>query len=160
MLVLLSALPTHAVAFADPVDEWKVVSLLRDRLSMQAPFTAEIEPPPYGFMEAMPALESEHLVTIDAGALRLIVHVQEMFRTAPSDFVPKGTAYFSDLAQQSRFGPISILPVRRVNGLELLESEPRGTATFPGAHLIRWMLVRQADDSLQLILFLIRDSGI
>jgi hypothetical protein len=160
MLALPGALPAHAAGLADLPADWKPVSLLRDRLHAEVPRAGEITPAPHGIMEAVPALEEEHLVTVDAGTARLIVHVKELFRTAPSDFVPLGTAYFRELAEHFQMGPVSMRPPRTKNGLDLLESEPRGKATVPGAELIRSVLVRQADDSVQLVTFLLNEPAV
>ena len=160
MLALPCALPAHAASLADLPADWKTISLLRDRLHAEVPRAAEIAPAAHGIMEAVPALEEQHLVTVDAGAARLIVHVKELFRAAPSDFVTLGTAYFQWHAEHFWMGPVWVRPPRTNNGLELLESEPRGKATFPGAELIRAVLVRQADDSVQLVMFLLNEPAV
>src|SRR5262245_33196278 len=77
MLALPCALPAHAAGLADLPADWKTVSLLRDRLHAEVPRAGEIVPAAHGIMEAVPALEEEHLVIVDAGAARLFVHVKE-----------------------------------------------------------------------------------
>src|SRR4030095_17237530 len=47
-----------------------------------------------------------------------------------------------------------------INGLEVLEFEPRGKAAVADGHLLKGVLVRQADGSVQLISFFVNDRGL
>lgn len=158
-LAVLWALPAWAAGLADLPSGWKSISLLRDRLQVDVPAGTELAPPPYGFMEAPESPEVEIVASVEAGSARLSMHVSEMFRTAPADFSSRATAFLEDVARMNGFGPLAPPRLRRVNGLDLLETEPLGKATARGANLFRFCLVRRSDDSLQLIAFILNDAG-
>ncbi|HUO63357.1 MAG TPA: hypothetical protein VMT97_06615 [Terriglobales bacterium] len=159
--VLLWAHPSPAASFADLPKDWPEVSLLKDRLWIRAPKAARLEPTPFGIMEAPPPAERQMLVVIDSGPLRLVAFVSEMFCVSPVDFTQLGTAYVKGLEQNPRLDRLSAAPnATNVNGLEVLEYEPRSTARIADANLVKGALIRHPDGSVQSIAFFVNDSGL
>lgn len=159
--IVLWANPALAVSFADLPKDWQEVSLLKDRLWVRAPKAARLEPTAFGVMEAPPPPERQLLVVIDSGPLRLVAYVTEMFCVSRVDFTQLGTAYVKGLERDTRLDHLSVAPnATNVNGLEILEYEPRGKARIADANLIRGALIRHPDGSVQSIGFFVNDSGL
>lgn len=161
LLLVVWANALDAASFAELPSKWKEVSLLNNRIAAQVPEVARLTPPTHGIMEAPAPPERELRVIVDAGPARLVAVVSELFRVAPRDFLGLGTAYVKTMERRFRFDQLMVAATStNVNGLELLEYEPRGKATVPGAHMVKGVLLRQADGSLQSIGFFVNDAGL
>lgn len=128
MILVLSSLSAVAGGFADLMQDWMPISLLRDRLQADVPRSAWVGPPAHNLMAAPSAAEQEVRVVIDGGPARLVMFVRELFRTATADFLATGTAYVKDMEVKGRLNDGVVAPPREAGGVALLEYEPQGEA--------------------------------
>jgi hypothetical protein len=160
LLVLGWSSSSVAASFADLPKEWTEIPLLADRMVARFPKTAQVAPTAHGIMEAPQPYESQLRVILDSGPARMVVTVVELFRLAPADFVGLGRLYVKALEQRFHLTLSIAENSETINGLEVLEYEPRGTRAVSDAHLLKAVLVRQVDGSLQSISFFVNDHGL
>lgn len=149
----------NASSFAD-LKKWKSATLLNNRLRVDVPQSAQLVPPDYNIMAAPEPPEHELRVMIDAGNLRLVVFVEELFHVANGNFEALAKQDIRQLQEDYTFDPLAVAVKKHAGALELIEFTPKGKADLPGAHMIRGVLVRQADGTVQRMLFFVNDPGL
>jgi hypothetical protein len=153
--------PSAAASFADLPPDREEVSLLNERLQVKVPKGVKPEPPPFGLMSAPAPPEQQLRLVIDSGPLRLVVMVSELFRVSPGSLTEHGPVFLKFLAEDRRVGPLSVAPsAATIDGLEILEYEPRGQARFGDANLIKGALTKHPDGATQSLNFFVNDPAL
>ena len=159
-LLLLSFGQAQAAGFADLPSAWKDVALLNNRIDARIPDAAQLVPPNGNIMEAPAPPERELRIILDAGPLRMVAVVTELFRLAATDFEGVGKSYAKSLERRFRFDELAVSHMTKTGGgLQVLTYIPHGKANVPGATMIKGLLVRQSDGSLQLMSFFLNEPG-
>jgi hypothetical protein len=160
VLLLAWAGFAHAASFAD-LAAWKEIGLLNDRIRVSMPEVAQLAPPSHHVMQAPQPAEKQLRVMVDAGEMRIVAFVDELFRVAGKNFAVLGKAYMGAVQKGYGFEELALTPVRTTaDGLDVLEFAPKGKASFPNAHLIRGVLLRNRDGAVQQIGFFLNDAGL
>jgi hypothetical protein len=160
VLLLAWAGVAQAASFAD-LAAWKEIGLLNDRIRLSMPEGAKLAPPSHNAIQAPQPAEKQLRVIVDAGELRIVAFVDELFRVAGKNFASLGKAYVGAVQKGYGFEELALTPVRTTaDGLEVIEFAPQGKASFPNAHLIRGVLLRNRDGTVQQIGFFLNDAGL
>jgi hypothetical protein len=160
ILLFAWAACAQAASFAE-LAAWKEIGLLNERIRVSMPETAKLAPPSHNMVQAPQPAEKQLRVIIDAGELRMVAFVDELFRVAGKNFPALGKAYVSAVQKGYGFEELAVTPVRKTaDGLEVIEFAPQGKASFPNAHLIRGVLLRNRDGTVQQIGFFLNDAAL
>lgn len=159
--VVFWSAPSGAASFADLPPEREEVSLLSDRLRIRLPKGADLGPLPWAMMVAPEPPERQLRVVIDSGPLRLVALVTELFRVSPDALAQLGTRFVKVLESDRRFGQLTVVSTTlNVSGLEVLEFEPQGTPKFADANLLKGVVTKHPDSSVQVVYFFVNDPAL
>src|SRR5258706_575554 len=137
-----------------------VINLALLHYKTEAAAGKRIAAPNHNVMEAPQPPQKQARVMIDAGNLRLVAFVDELFRVAGKSFLELGRKRVGFLKERYDFDAlIAADSLLKLAGLEILEFAPRGRAAVPGAYMIRGALVRQPDGTVQQIGFFLNEPG-